>query len=179
MKDIKFFLGIDPGNDGGVVLLDTDSQILSMARFDKDNPCRVITQMIRDNNLSTVNTSIALEKVHAFPSQGISSAFNFGAGWGAIRGLIFTLGWDEILYSPQEWQKYLPWSDTGKGRILEFVSGRGLRDAFVFPGCRTMHSGCVDAFGIAEFHRRVTVGMIEGKKQGEVKKKKRRRAIKF
>ena len=46
-----------------------------------------------------------LEQVHAMPGQGVSSMFNFGMGFGIIKGVLGALQIPMVLVSPATWKK--------------------------------------------------------------------------
>lgn len=52
------------------------------------------------------NVNCAIEQVHAMPKQGVSSAFGFGASYGAIRTAIACAKVPIQLVTPQAWKKY-------------------------------------------------------------------------
>jgi crossover junction endodeoxyribonuclease RuvC len=55
-----------------------------------------------------------IEKVHAMPSQGVSSSFTFGKGYGFLRGCLVSNGIPFEEVTPQAWQKYLQIPPAGK-----------------------------------------------------------------
>ena len=46
-----------------------------------------------------------IELVHAFPTDGRSSAFKFGMNYGIWRGILCAFGIKTELVTPQAWQK--------------------------------------------------------------------------
>jgi crossover junction endodeoxyribonuclease RuvC len=48
-----------------------------------------------------------VEAVHAMPKQGVSSAFQFGCGFGSIIGCLQTLGMPIEFVPPTQWKKDL------------------------------------------------------------------------
>lgn len=158
-------------------------EVVYMVRFDNSDVVTVIKDSLEHLRLrfSVPDTKfhVAVEKVHAFHGQGASSGFNFGVSFGIIQGTLSALGYAYALYPPQEWQKRLPVAETSKGRVKALAENLGLVDRFIFNGCRVPHSGCLDAFGIADYHRRVILGLVERKKPAGEGVKKRRVSMKF
>lgn len=165
------FLGLDPGITGGIAVLDKDGLILALSRFDGLKSSDVIRSLLSD--LGCAEILCALESVHARPGQDISSMFNFGREFGRIQGFLDAHLIDYTLYSPQAWQKYLPKSDTAKGRVRAWVDATYGPDPFIFERCRVPHSGCMDAAAIADYHRRVKLQLISAPKPASKTKKKR------
>jgi hypothetical protein len=176
--DSVVFLGIDPGAKGGLALISYSRKILSLAQFNDREPLEVIKEALSGVEEDTY-IHVAVESVHSFPGQGISSAFTFGTSYGKLLGFFYALGMDTVGYSPQEWQKYLPPADTGKGRVARFVEQERLTREFIFEGCRVPHDGCVDAFGIADYHRKVVLGKIVRSVKARRTPVKKRRPMKF
>lgn len=64
-------------------------------------------------------TMAVIEKVNAFPGQGVSSVFNFGRSYGDVRGVVGALNIPLHLVSPQKWKKHFGLSsDKDKSRML-------------------------------------------------------------
>lgn len=60
-----------------------------------------------------------IEKVNAFPGQGVSSVFNFGRSYGDVRGVIGALNIPLHFVSPQKWKKHFGLSsDKDQSRML-------------------------------------------------------------
>jgi len=51
-------------------------------------------------------TVAVIEKVNAFPKQGVSSSFRFGLGTGLIHGVIAALGFRRIEVAATVWKKH-------------------------------------------------------------------------
>lgn len=64
-------------------------------------------------------THAVIEKVGAFPGQGVSSSFRFGMGYGIILGVLATTGAQIIDVAPGYWKKHFRLdSDKEKARAL-------------------------------------------------------------
>lgn len=145
------FIGIDPGLTGGIVALDEDGEIFRIEAFDGRNPLKVIKDVI--DCLDPINT-IMLEQVSAMPGQGVSSMFNFGRSYGAIVGLIYGLGYNLSLVTPQVWQRIIPDDgsfDGPKERIRRAIVAEGLDKRMTLK--RSLHQGVCDAYFIAKYAR--------------------------
>jgi len=167
------FVGIDPGQTGGISILLPNSQ-LSVLRFDGEDPLEVLDGI---SVALSFCPSVVLESVHAMPGQGVTSMFTFGVGFGRLQGWLTAKGVKFELYAPQTWQGFLPYADTPKAKVRLYCERRWGLDKFIFPGCRVPHQGCMDAACMAEFKRLVTIGEIEPPKVR--KPSKRRQAIRI
>ncbi len=117
------FAAIDPGKTGGFSVIDEKGIILSIGNFiDFKTSFGVLSSIV--NNKRHL---ILLEKVHAFPGQGVSSMFTFGANYGGWKALleVYELSFLEI--SPQTWQKKVLGSvpkGEAKQRAREYIKKR-------------------------------------------------------
>ena len=123
------YVGIDPGFDGAVAVLDADGEILDVSvcpaikiggststKREVDAP-RMAQVFVDAVNLARAAIIVAwLEKVGSMPKQGIASTFKFGRCAGAWEGILSTLSvlsagldsgsalrWE--LIGPKTWQK--------------------------------------------------------------------------
>lgn len=112
-KEQIAYVGVDPGKSGGIVeiigrtvrwyvmpntWLDTWAVIEDLGRRDKING---LSEFTHHSKLAVI------ERVNVMPKQGISSAFTFGTGYGA---LLMALTAADIPYEttpPQTWMKDL------------------------------------------------------------------------
>ena len=104
-------LGIDPGLDGGIAVLDGLSielleTIPTMAKGG------FIKRQVDAQKLSNIlrvypNLVCYLEGVASRPGQGVASVFSFGDTYGAIRGVLGALNIPVYTVSPSKWKKAL------------------------------------------------------------------------
>ena len=47
-----------------------------------------------------------LEKVNAFPGQGVASMFSLGMSYWGMAGVVAALGWPLTLVEPEAWKRY-------------------------------------------------------------------------
>jgi len=98
-------LGIDPGSVSAAWGLLSPEQGYSCG----DVP--VANGMIDASGFADIivksKASLAvIEKVNAFPKQGVSSSFRFGMGTGIIHGVIAALGFQRIEVAPSVWKRH-------------------------------------------------------------------------
>jgi crossover junction endodeoxyribonuclease RuvC len=107
-------VGIDPGLDGAIALIDTERfklAVLDMPtkeiRVGKSNKRKVeaITLWHHLQQLMPID-KVYMEKVGAMPDQGVTSMFNFGYSAGMLEGVVAALGVPYEYLTPQEWQAH-------------------------------------------------------------------------
>ena len=97
----KIYIGIDPGKAGGICFLMDDSI--------KTFKCPATTHDMAEELILAKDIrkcTAVVEKVHAFPGQGVTSCFNFGYNYGVWLGILSALHIQYKLASPQKWMKY-------------------------------------------------------------------------
>lgn len=114
MSDKSIYLGIDPGLDGGLVWMRDDGKIVgahpmptgwavvngSRKRF--VDPV-ALTKLLNENAFDVA----VIESVHASPQMGVTSAFNFGKGFGVVLGVLASCGISPLYASPSAWKPKL------------------------------------------------------------------------
>ena len=104
-------VGIDPGKSGGLVKIHSRNYECSLHK------CPSTTQEMSSLLRSSKNSAfvdnlpifVAIEKVHAFPTDARSAAFKFGMNYGMWLGIIGALNIPVIEVAPQTWMKsYAP-----------------------------------------------------------------------
>lgn len=111
---MRYILGIDPGLSGALALYDPVCETVdsipmpTMAAGSKSK--RVINEhelaRFIDDKSDNIK-KVVIEKVHAMPQQGVTSTFNFGMGFGIIRGIISANFLPVEYITPNEWKKAL------------------------------------------------------------------------
>lgn len=144
-------IGIDPGLSGGIAVLGNSLEIITHKIPETESD---LYQLFA--SLGPPSKAI-IEKVHAFPGQGVSSMFSFGQIYGFKRACLHAVGipFDEV--PPKTWQKELgivfpkgtPYAERKK---IAKMKAQQLYPGLVFP------KECADALLILEFLRRREVG---------------------
>lgn len=93
------YIGIDPGKDGAIAVLEGD-ELMNIS----DMPYMLDTtrEIIR---LMQGNKFVALEAQQAMPKQGVSSTFTTGQGFGRLEGLLTGLQIPYEVVRPQRWMR--------------------------------------------------------------------------
>ena len=115
-------IGIDPGLSGAIAILE-DNKVLSifdmpvMAEGKKNkrqlNSAQLVN-IIRENTASRDEVAVIVEQVNAMPGQGVTSMFNFGQSFGAIKGVCAALEVPIYFVRPSKWKKYFDLINSSK-----------------------------------------------------------------
>ena len=101
------YIGIDPGKKGAVAFITEHGESVHDMPLDADG--RIDAQglliLITSKVAAAQSSMCFLEKSQAMPGQGVTSTFNYGAGYGAIRASlqIACIPFQEI--HPMKWKK--------------------------------------------------------------------------
>ena len=159
-------LGIDPGLNGGLVLLDKDGAIA----FKSVMPTIKLKSGKKTKNildlpalfsmLSSLDVSTCYyEKVSSMPGQGVSSTFSFGYSFGAIEMALVACKIPYVLVPPQTWCKEM---HQGLSKDMDAKDRSLLIFKRMYPGvdlraterCTTQHDGLIDALLLAAYGRK-------------------------
>lgn len=154
---MTYYIGIDPGMTGAIAVLKNEA--LSVYKLDNKDVCHALSDVFSE--FLGEGCCLAIEHVHAMPGQSVSSMFNFGREYGRILGWFDAVGIPYTLYTPQRWQKVLGSAENPKVAVREFCERTWGLKAFIAPGCRVPHQGCMDAAVIAEFHKRCVLSGLD------------------
>lgn len=100
----NIIIGIDPGKGGGMAVIRLSDDYFTAASCPET--IDEMSEFIRTIKSETHHITCFLEKVHAFPTDGRSSAFKFGMNYGIWRGILSAFSIKTELITPQSWQKY-------------------------------------------------------------------------
>ena len=126
-------IGIDPGVSGSICFF-RDGKILDVIEMPvmnegKKNKKQVngaqiyneITKKI--NSYPETKTRVVIEHVTAMPGQGVTSMFNFGQTFGAIKGVCAALNLPIFFVRPSKWKKYFELinssKDSSRTKVIE------------------------------------------------------------
>lgn len=146
-------VGIDPGKSGGIALLSgTHAEGDVMPVVGKEIDGHEVARLLVD----AAPGLVVIEKVGPMPKQGVTSTFNFGAGYGRLLGVCDALGIPYRLVTPQAWKRcVLAGTAKDKDAAVAFVK-RGFPMVELTPGRkRVPHDGIADAVCLAEYGRQL------------------------
>tara|TARA_Y100000591_G_scaffold328809_1_gene356101 strand:- start:495 stop:986 length:492 start_codon:yes stop_codon:yes gene_type:complete len=124
-------VGIDPGLSGAIAILE-DSKVLSvfdmpvMAEGKKNkrqlNSAQLV-DIIKENIDKNEEIAVIVEQVNAMPGQGVTSMFNFGQTFGAIKGVCAALKLPIFFVRPSKWKKHFELinssKDSSRTKVIE------------------------------------------------------------
>lgn len=159
---MRFFIGIDPGLDGAMALIDDqkncavvyDAPTLTVSTRDKDRreySLSALTNLLAPYARSATECKAAIELVGAMPGQGVTSMFRMGFGLGIWEASLAAFAIPYTRVAPQKWKKAML---VGVG--VEKEASR-LRAQQLFPYvslARKKDHGRAEALLIAEYLRR-------------------------
>ena len=115
-------IGIDPGLSGAIAVLENnkvlnifDMPVMSEGKKNKRqlNSAQLV-KLIKDNISNNDDISVVVEQVNAMPGQGVTSMFNFGQTFGAIKGVCAALGLPIFFVRPSKWKKHFELINSSK-----------------------------------------------------------------
>ncbi len=115
-------IGIDPGLSGAIAVLE-DKRVLSifdmpvMAEGKKNkkqlNSAQLVN-ILKENTKISEDVAVVVEQVNAMPGQGVTSMFNFGQTFGAIKGVCAALSLPIFFVRPSKWKKHFELINSAK-----------------------------------------------------------------
>ena len=115
-------IGIDPGLSGAIAVLE-DKKVLGiyempvMAEGKKNkrqlNSAQLV-DIIKNNIIESEEIAVVVEQVNAMPGQGVTSMFNFGQTFGAIKGVCAALELPIFFVRPSKWKKHFELINSSK-----------------------------------------------------------------
>jgi len=102
-------LGVDPGATGAFALYESELDLLLVGDMPSGvvNGRRQVNEAALAGILRSFQPDVAwIERVHAMPKQGVTSAFSFGVSYGIVRGILVALKVPTNLVTPNEWKRH-------------------------------------------------------------------------
>ncbi len=115
-------IGIDPGLSGAIAVLQDNKvknifEVPVMTEGKKNkrqlNSAQMV-KIIKDNISKSEETIVVVEHVNAMPGQGVTSMFNFGQTFGAIKGICAAIGLPIFFVRPAKWKKHFDLINSSK-----------------------------------------------------------------
>ena len=124
-------IGIDPGLSGAIAILENnkvvgiyDMPVMAEGKKNKRqlNSAQLVN-IIKDNTNTKEEIAVVVEQVNAMPGQGVTSMFNFGQTFGAIKGVCAALNLSIFFVRPSKWKKYFELlnssKDSSRTKVIE------------------------------------------------------------
>ena len=116
-------IGIDPGLSGAIAVLDNkkvlnifDIPVMSEGKKNKRqlNSASQLVNILKENIIKDEEVAVVVEQVNAMPGQGVTSMFNFGQTFGAIKGVCAALKLPIFFVRPSKWKKHFELINSSK-----------------------------------------------------------------
>ena len=115
-------IGIDPGLSGAIAVMHDkkvinlyDKPVMAEGKKNKRqlNSSQLVN-IIKENINKDEETIVVVEQVNAMPGQGVTSMFNFGQTFGAIKGVCAALKLPIFFVRPSKWKKHFELINSSK-----------------------------------------------------------------
>ena len=115
-------IGIDPGLSGAIAVM-YDKKVINMYDMPvmaegKKNKRQLnssqLVNIIKENIDEDEEAIVVVEQVNAMPGQGVTSMFNFGQTFGAIKGVCAALKLPIFFVRPSKWKKHFELINSSK-----------------------------------------------------------------
>jgi hypothetical protein len=154
---MMYFIGCDPGQAGGFVVIDQDMKVIDVFKTPEDRNS-FVEKMQGIKNLPG-QIFLMKERVHSMPGNGAKSNFTFGYNIGILEA---SLSFAKIPYqdiTPQTWMKSYMLKREKDEPGTQWKNRLKQRAQEIFPDHKvTLWSA--DAFLIAEYCRRTMSGRV-------------------
>ena len=115
-------IGIDPGLSGAIAVLKNnnvlkifDIPVMSEGKKNKRQlDSALLVSLLKENIDENEEVAIVVEQVNAMPGQGVTSMFNFGQTFGAIKGICAALQFPIFFVRPSKWKKHFELINSSK-----------------------------------------------------------------
>ena len=124
-------IGIDPGLSGAIAVVQNnkvlaiyDMPVMAEGKKNKKqlNSAQLVN-IIRENTENEDEIAVVVEQVNAMPGQGVTSMFNFGQTFGAIKGICAALKLPIFFVRPSKWKKHFELinssKDSSRTKVIE------------------------------------------------------------
>ncbi|TLM63593.1 MAG: Holliday junction endonuclease [Deltaproteobacteria bacterium] len=148
---VKHYLGIDPGKNGGLCVVDSNGTALECTRM-PDGTARIIDWLLHARERYP-NLVMIAELAQAMPKQGVTSTFRYARHFATFEVAAILLRTPYVEVRPAVWKKAMGLNQKKTDSIA--ACRRLFPTVELIPkGCRTEHDGIAEALLIAEWGRR-------------------------
>ena len=115
-------IGIDPGLSGAIAVLENnkvlnifDIPVMSEGKKNKRQlNSALLVNLLKENIDKGEEVVVIIEQVNAMPGQGVTSMFNFGQTFGALKGICAALELPIFFVRPSKWKKHFELINSSK-----------------------------------------------------------------
>ena len=124
-------IGIDPGLSGAIAVLENnkvlnifDIPVMSEGKKNKRQlNSALLVNLLKENINKEEEVAVVVEQVNAMPGQGVTSMFNFGQTFGALKGICAALELPIFFVRPSKWKKHFELinssKDSSRTKVIE------------------------------------------------------------
>ena len=155
----KLILGIDPGNNGGIAVLDTDGNVISLTKM-PDTPQDILEYLRKYCNTEMFGNTVIcyMEKVGTgIPGQSSKATATFARHCGHLEMALMALGITTNEVTPQRWMKYYQLGKSSDYSKNEWKNRLKAKAQQLFPR-EKVTLAVADALLISEYGRKQEVG---------------------
>lgn len=103
----RFFMGIDPGANGAICVVDDEGKIVEIYRMPATiAELKEALDSWTDTAWHRNITHCVIERVQGMTGQSASAAFNFGRNYGTLEATVYMKAIPYETVTPQKWQQY-------------------------------------------------------------------------
>ncbi len=115
-------IGIDPGLSGAIAIM-VNNKVLNIFEIPvmsegKKNKRQLnsalLVNLLKENINRDEEVVVVVEQVNAMPGQGVTSMFNFGQTFGALKGICAALELPIFFVRPSKWKKHFELINSSK-----------------------------------------------------------------
>ena len=115
-------IGIDPGLSGAIAIFENnkvlnifDIPVMSEGKKNKRQlNSALLVNLLKENINKEEEVAVVIEQVNAMPGQGVTSMFNFGQTFGALKGICAALELPIFFVRPSKWKKHFELINSSK-----------------------------------------------------------------
>ena len=146
-----FYIGIDPGKNGGIAVMSVDGTVVDVTKM-PSTPSGILDFL----SSYKYDSFCVLERVGGMPGNGGSAMFNFGKGYGHLQMALLALGIPTEEVTPNKWEKTYQLGTSGKYTKTEWKNRLKAKAQQLFPslGKKITLATC-DTLLICEYGRRL------------------------
>lgn len=130
-------LGIDPGQQGGIALIEDEEVIdaMPMPLVEIRNKVTLdwdtVEQWILDQDIDVAEVGV-IENVWAMPKQGVSSTFQFGRLFGAAEMVLYRYSLRQVYATGKQWKGHFNLDGTKEDSMstADYVFGEAAGEDF-------------------------------------------------
>lgn len=156
---MRHVIGIDPGSNGGIAVLDIDGNVVSVTKM-PETPQDILEYLRRygGTELFGGDAVCYMEQVgHGMPGQSSKATATFARHCGHLEMALLALGISTNTVTPNKWEKTYQLGKSGDYSKTEWKNRLKAKAQQLFPKERITLAVC-DALLLAEYGRKQELG---------------------